>query len=52
MILRWVGAAVNEAAKGFRRFRGFQDLKKLVAALDAHTSKLTKNVDAPARTVA
>ncbi len=52
MILRWVGAAVNEAAKGFRRFRGFQDLKKLLAALDAHTSKLTKGVDAPARAVA
>ena len=52
MILRWVGAAVNEAAKGFRRFRGFQDLKRLVAALDAHTSKLTKTVDAPARAVA
>ena len=52
MILRWVGAAVNEAAKGFRRFRGFQDLKKLVAALDAHTSKPTKNVDVPARAVA
>jgi putative transposase len=52
MILRWVAAAVTEAAKGFRRFRGFQDLKKLRAALDAHTSKLTKTVDAPARAVA
>ena len=29
-----------------------KDLKKLIAALDAHTSKLTKNVDAPARAVA
>ncbi len=52
MILRWVGAAVNEAAKGFRRFRGFQDLKKLVAALHAHTTRLTKGVDVPARDVA
>lgn len=52
MILRWVGAAVNEASKGFRRFRGFEDLKKLVALLDAHTSKLTKGVDAPVRAVA
>lgn len=52
MILRWVGAAVNEAAKGFRRFRGYQDLKKLAAALQAHTSRLTKGVDVPARAVA
>jgi transposase-like protein len=52
MILRWVGAAVYEAAKGFRRFRGYQDLKKLAAALQAHTSRLTKGVDVPARAVA
>jgi len=52
MILRWVGAAVNEASKGFRRFRGFKDMNKLVAVLHAHTLKLTKAVDAPARAVA
>lgn len=52
MILRWVGAAVNEASKGFRRFRGFKDLKKLVDVLHTHTAKLTKSVDEPARAVA
>jgi putative transposase len=52
MILRWVGAAVNEASKGFRRFRGFKDMKLLVAVLQTHTLKLTKSVDAPARAVA
>jgi putative transposase len=52
MILRWVGAAVKEASKGFRRFRGFKDMNKLVAVLHAHTMKLTKAVDASARAVA
>ena len=52
MILRWVGAAVNEASKGFRRFRGFKDMKKLVAVLHAHTLKLRKVVDELARDAA
>lgn len=52
MILRWVGAAVNDASKGFRRFRGFKDMKKLVVVLLAHTTKLTKTVDERARAVA
>jgi transposase-like protein len=52
MILRWVGAAVNDASKGFRRFRGFKDIPKLAAALRSHTMKLTKSVDAPVRAVA
>ena len=33
MILRWVGAALAEVQKGFRRVRGHDDLPKLVAAL-------------------
>jgi transposase-like protein len=52
MILRWVAAAVNEASRGFRHFRGFKDIPKLAAVLRAHTMKLTKSVDAPARAVA
>jgi transposase-like protein len=33
MILRWVGAALAEAQRGFRRIRGHDDLSKLVGAL-------------------
>ncbi|MGH7554636.1 MAG: IS256 family transposase [Longimicrobiales bacterium] len=36
MILRWVGAAMAEAATHFRRIRGHDDLPKLVAALRRH----------------
>ena len=36
MILRWVGAALTEVQKGFRRVRGHDDLPKLVAALTHH----------------
>ena len=36
MILRWVGAALTEVQKGFRRVRGHDDLPKLVAALTRH----------------
>jgi len=39
MILRWVGAAVVEAGKGFRRIRGHRDLVHLVQALDRHEQK-------------
>jgi len=35
MILRWVGAAVLEAKRGFRKVRGHKDMTKLIAALDA-----------------
>jgi hypothetical protein len=34
MILRWVGSALHEAQKQFRRLKGFRDMKRLVAALD------------------
>lgn len=42
MILCWVGAAVGEAEKSFRRRKGYRDMPKLVAAL--------KKRDAPNRT--
>ena len=33
MVLRWTVAALEEAAKGFRRVRGYQDLPRLVESL-------------------
>jgi transposase-like protein len=39
MILRWVGAALAEVQRGFRRIRGHDDLPKLVAALTNLISK-------------
>jgi len=39
MILRWVGAAVAEAEKGFRRLKGHRDMPSLVAALRKHDLK-------------
>ncbi len=33
---RWVGAAVVEAPKGFRKIRGHRNLKELVQALQQH----------------
>lgn len=35
MILRWVGAGVYEAERGFRRLKGAADMPKLIAALVA-----------------
>ncbi len=40
MILRWVGAAVVEASKRFRKIRGHRDLSQLVLALQRHEQKL------------
>jgi len=40
MILRWVGAAILEARRGFRRIRGHHELAKLVRALQDHELKL------------
>lgn len=34
MLLRWVGAALHEAQRGFRCIRGYRDLRKLCAALE------------------
>ena len=36
MLLRWIGAALHEATRGFRRVRGHRDLPKLCAALQRH----------------
>ena len=33
MVLRWVGAALSEARRSFRRIRGHEELAKLVTAL-------------------
>ena len=33
MILRWVGASLSEAEKGFRKLRGYRSMPRLVAAL-------------------
>jgi len=40
MILRWVGAALAETQRGFRRIRGHDDLSKLVAALNRHGAEV------------
>ena len=34
MLLRWIGSALHESQRGFRRVKGFRDMKLLVAALD------------------
>jgi transposase-like protein len=39
MILRWVGAAIAEAGKLFRKIRGHRDLIHLVQALERHEQK-------------
>lgn len=33
MLVRWIGAALLEARRGFRRLRGYRDIRKLCAAL-------------------
>ena len=40
MVLRWVAASVLEAAKGFRRVNGCNDMPALVAALRARDARL------------
>ena len=40
MVLRWVAAGVREAAKGFRRVNGCNDMPALVAALRARDARL------------
>lgn len=39
MALRWTGAAMLEAAKGFRRLKACKHLPALRAALTAHQSR-------------
>ena len=40
MILRWVAAGLQEAAKGFRRLKGYPGMSKLVAVLREHDASL------------
>ncbi len=34
MVVRWVGAAIVEAEKKFRRVQGYRDIEKLTKALE------------------
>ena len=43
MLQRWVCAALLEAAKKFRRVRGYRDMHHLVAALDALSQEITQH---------
>src|SRR4030088_771426 len=43
MALRWIAAAMQEAAKGFRRLKAHKQLPALRAALEAHQSKRSTN---------
>ena len=45
MALRWTGAAMREAAKGFRRLKAHKQLPTLRAALLAHQVKHSINPD-------
>ena len=45
MALRWTGAAMLEAAKGFRRLKAHKRLPVLRAALLAHQAKHAINLD-------
>jgi transposase-like protein len=45
MILRWMGAALGEAQKGFRRLKGHAGMKKLVAALRANDERFELSID-------
>lgn len=51
MILRWVGAGVWEAERGFRRLKGAAEMPMLVAALAAHGQprQVERAVDADRR---
>lgn len=45
MALRWTGAAMLEAAKGFRRLKAHKQLPVLRAALAAHQASHVVNHD-------
>ena len=45
MILRWIGAALQELQGHFHRIKGFRDMKILVAALEARDASLTTAID-------
>ena len=45
MALRWTAAAIQEAAKGFRRLKACKQLPMLRAALAAHQSKHALDIE-------
>jgi transposase-like protein len=45
MILRWIGAALQELQAGFHRVKGFRGMKELVAALRARDAALNPSAD-------
>jgi transposase-like protein len=44
MAMRWTAAAMQEAAKGFRRLKAHKQLPALRAALEAHQNKNSHGV--------
>jgi putative transposase len=44
MALRWTAAAMQEAAKGFRRLKAHKQLPTLRAALETHQMKRSSHV--------
>ena len=44
MVLRWTGAAILEAKRGFRRVKGYRDMRYLVDALRRHEEALGVHV--------
>lgn len=45
MVVRWLVAALDDAAKGFRKLRGHRQLPRLLNALRAHDAKLDGAID-------
>ena len=41
MVLRWIGAALTEASRGFRAVRGYRDMKRLTNALTQRVHGVT-----------
>jgi len=52
MMLRWVAAGILEAAKGFRRLKGYADMPALVSALRARDRQLGLVAEEEVRQVA
>ncbi len=46
MILRWVGAAVLDAREGFRRVKGYREMRVLVDSLRRHEKRLHSETEA------
>ena len=44
MLVRWIAAALDGARRSFRHVRGYRDIPKLIAALDARTLDIKKEV--------